>query len=131
MPEEGISAPSLLNTNLPLTGRFGEVLVEQVIRGHRSGYARSRWKRDTTARPRQDVVGLRLGKLEWPPTVSQIDYAYVAFQRTPLRIKNERKSSRSFKDGSDFLRTIAPNQQVTKSDASFWGSCAVGAPLSI
>src|SRR5260370_24358017 len=54
-----------------------------------------------------------------------------SFQRTPLRMKNGRKSSRSFKDGSDFLRTIAPYQQVTSSDASFLGSCAVGVPLSI
>ncbi len=48
-------------------------------------------------------------------------------QRTPLRMKNGRKSSRSFK----FLRTIAPYQQVISSDASFLGSCAVGVPLSI
>src|ERR1700676_922679 len=54
-----------------------------------------------------------------------------SFQRTPLRMKNRRKSSRSFKDGSDFLRTIAPYQQVTSIDASFLGSCAVGVPLSI
>jgi hypothetical protein len=53
------------------------------------------------------------------------------FQRRPLRIKNGRKSSRSFKDGSDFLRTIPPYQQVTIIDASFWGSCAVGVPFSI
>jgi PAS domain S-box-containing protein len=45
-----------------------------------------------------------------------------SFQRTPLRMKNGRKSSRSFKDGSDFLRTIAPYQQVTSIDASFLGS---------
>jgi len=53
-----------------------------------------------------------------------------SFQRTPLPMKNGRKSSRSFTDGSDFLRTIAPYQQVTSSDASFLGSCAVGVPPS-
>jgi PAS domain S-box-containing protein len=52
-------------------------------------------------------------------------------QRTPLRMKNGRKSSRSFKDGSDFLRTIAPYQKVTSSEASILGSCTVGVPLSI
>src|SRR5947208_13444030 len=49
----------LLLRSGPLTRRFGEALVEQVIRGHRSGNARSSWKRDTMAPPRQDVVGLR------------------------------------------------------------------------
>ena len=53
-----------------------------------------------------------------------------SFQRTPLRMKKGRKSSRSFKDGSDFLRTIAPYQQVTSSEASFLGSCAVSVPPS-
>ena len=52
-------------------------------------------------------------------------------QRTPLRTKNGRKSCRRLKDGSDFLRTMAPYQQVTSSDASFLGSCAVGVPPSI
>jgi hypothetical protein len=45
----------------------------------------------------------------------------VSFQRTPLRTKNGRRSSIGFKDGSTFLRTIAPYQQVTSSDAIFWG----------
>jgi hypothetical protein len=45
----------------------------------------------------------------------------VSFQRTPLRTKKGRKSSIGFKDGSTFLRTIAPYQQVTSSDAIFWG----------
>ena len=35
---------------------------------------------------------------------------FTFFQSTPVRMKNGRKSSRSFKDGSDFLRTIAPYQ---------------------
>ena len=56
---------------------------------------------------------------------------FEVFQRTPPRTKNGRKSSRSFKDGSDFLRMIAPYQPVTSSDASFLGSWAVGVPLSI
>ena len=55
----------------------------------------------------------------------------VLFQTALLPIKNGRNSSRSFTDGSDFLRTIAPYQQVTSSDASFLGSCAVGVPASI
>lgn len=42
-----------------------------------------------------------------------------SFQRTPVRVKNGRKSSIDFNDGSTFLRTIAPYQQVTSSDASF------------
>ncbi len=43
---------------------------------------------------------------------------------------NGTRSSTRLKDGSDFLRTIAPYQQVTSIDASFLGSCAVGVPLS-
>ena len=54
-----------------------------------------------------------------------------SFQGTPPRMKNGRKSSRSFKDGSDFLRTIAPYQQVTSIDANLFGSCAVEVSLSI
>ena len=56
---------------------------------------------------------------------------FTFFQRTPLRMKNGRKSSRSFKDASDFLRTIAPYQQVTSIDANFFGSRAVEVSLSI
>jgi len=56
----------------------------------------------------------------------------VSFQRTPLRTKNGRKSSIGCKDGSTFLRTIAPYQQVTNSDASFRGSSfSVTVPPSI
>jgi hypothetical protein len=55
-----------------------------------------------------------------------------SFQRTPLRMKNGRNSSWGFKDGSAFLRMIAPYQQVISSDASFWGSSRqVAVPLSI
>ena len=54
-----------------------------------------------------------------------------SFQTMPLRMKNGRKSSRSFTEGSDFLRTIAPYQQVTSNDASFWGFCAVDVPPSV
>src|SRR5580704_17750434 len=53
------------------------------------------------------------------------------FQRTPLRMKNGRKSSMTFTEGSAFLRTIAPYQQVTSNDASFGGSCVVDVPPSI
>src|SRR5271170_7065825 len=63
--------------------------------------------------------------------LSKKNILFEFFQIAPPRMKNGRKSSRSFKDGSDFLRTIAPYQQVTSSDASFLGSCAIGVPLSI
>lgn len=79
----------------------------------------------------------RLLASAWPNTVlpamsfnRRIFYSRF-FQRTPLRMKNGRKSSKSFKEGSDFLRTIAPYQLVISSDANFRGSCPSGIPLSI
>ena len=54
-----------------------------------------------------------------------------SLQRNPLRMKNGRKSSMTFTEGSAFLRTIAPYQQVTSNDASFGGSCVVDVPPSI
>src|ERR1700723_2194359 len=52
-------------------------------------------------------------------------------QRTPQRSKEGRTSSTSFRDGSDFLRTIAPNQHVVRSNASLVESCATGVPFSM
>jgi hypothetical protein len=53
------------------------------------------------------------------------------YQRTPQRSKEGRTSSTSFRDGSDFLRTIAPNQHVVKSNASLVESCATVVPFSM
>jgi glyoxylase-like metal-dependent hydrolase (beta-lactamase superfamily II) len=50
-------------------------------------------------------------------------------QKTPQRSKVGRKSSASFRDGSDFLRTIAPNQYVVRSNASLVESCSTRVPV--
>ena len=52
-------------------------------------------------------------------------------QRTPQRSNEGRTSSTTFSDGSDFLRTIAPNQHVVKSNASLAESSATEVPLSM
>src|SRR5271155_4500815 len=52
-------------------------------------------------------------------------------QRTPQRSKEGRKSSTSFSDGSDFLRTIAPSQHVVRSNASLVESCPTEVPFSM
>jgi flavin-dependent dehydrogenase len=52
-------------------------------------------------------------------------------QRTPRRSKEGRKSSTSFSDGSDFLRTIAPSQHVVRSNASLVESCPTEVPFSM
>jgi hypothetical protein len=54
-----------------------------------------------------------------------------SYQRTPQRSKDGRKSSTRFRDGSDFLRTIAPNQHVVKRNARLAESWATEAPFSM